>query len=95
MPENIEAAENNEEAKTDETIEIADIKRKKVTFGDIISVQAIMCLAAAIAFVGINIFKPELATGIFEIYLEKNTNSGSLSNVIRVIADFLQSTPLS
>lgn len=93
MPENIEAAENTEEAAADGTPEIST-GRKKVTFLDIISVQAIMCLVAAIAFVGVNTFYPDLAADIFEIYLEKNTDSGNISNIIRAIADFLQSTPL-
>ncbi len=93
MSENIEAAENTEEAAADSTSEIS-VNRKKVTFLDIVAVQAIMCLVAAIAFVGINIWNSELAADIFEVYLEKNTDSGSISNVIRVIADFLQSTPL-
>ena len=93
MSENIEAAENTEEAVTDSAPEIA-LSRKKVTFLDIVAVQAIMCLVAAIAFVGVNIFYPDLAADIFEIYLEKNTDSGNISNVIKVIADFLQSTPL-
>lgn len=93
MSENIEAAENTEEAVTDSTPEIT-VSRKKVTFFDIIAVQAIMCLAAAIAFVGINIWNSELAADIFEVYLEKNTDSGNISNVIKAIADFLQSTPL-
>ncbi len=94
MSENIEAAENTEEAVADSTSEIS-ANRKKVTFLDIVAVQAIMCLVAAIAFVGINIWNSELAADIFEIYLVKNTDSGNISNVIRVIADFLQSTPLN
>ena len=94
MSENIEAAENTEEAAADSTSEIA-VSRKKVTFLDIVAVQAIMCLVAAIAFVGINIWNSELAADILEVYIEKNTDSGNISNVIKVIADFLQSTPLS
>ena len=94
MSENIEAAENTEENGTDSTSEIS-ASRKKVTFLDIVAVQAIMCLVAAIAFVGINIWNSELAADIFEVYIEKNTDSGNISNVIKVIADFLQSTPLS
>lgn len=93
VSENIEAAENVEEIVTENTTEITVI-RKKITFLDIIAVQAIMCLVISIAFVGVNIFYPDLAADIFEIYLEKNTDSGNISNVIRVIADFLQSTPL-
>lgn len=93
MSENIETAENTEETVTGSTSEIT-VSRKKVTFLDIVAVQAIMCLAAAIAFVGINIWNSELAADIFEIYLEKNTDSGNISNVIKAIADFLQSTPL-
>lgn len=93
MSENIEAAENTEEIGTDSTPEIS-ANRKKATFFDILAVQAIMCLAAAIAFVGINIWNSELAADIFELYLEKNTDSGNIENIIKVIADFLQSTPL-
>lgn len=93
MSENIEAAEKTEEVAVESVPEIA-VSRKKVTFLDIIAVQAIMCLAAAIAFVGVNILYPDLAADILEVYTEKNTESGNISNVIRVIADFLQSTPL-
>ena len=93
VSENIETAENTEEFGIESMSEIT-AKRKKVTFWDIIAVQAIMCLVAAIAFLGVNICYPDLAADIFEIYLEKNTDSGNISNVIKVIADFLQSTPL-
>lgn len=93
VSENIEVAENAKEIVTESTTEITVI-RKKITFLDIIAVQAIMCLVISIAFVGVNIFYPDLAADIFEIYIEKNTDSGNISNVIRVIADFLQSTPL-
>ncbi len=94
MSENIEASENTEETVTDAVPKINEY-RKRVTFLDIVAVQAIMCLVAAIAFVGINIFEPDLAADIFEVYLEKNTDSGNISNIINVITDFLQSTPLS
>lgn len=93
MSENIEAAEKTEETAVESVTEIA-VSRKKVTFLDIIAVQAIMCLVAAIAFVSVNIFYPELAADIFEVYTEKNTDSGNISEVVKVIADFLQSTPL-
>lgn len=93
MSENIEAVEKTEEVAVESVPEIA-VSRKKVTFLDIIAVQAIMCLAAAIAFVGVNILYPDLAADILEVYTEKNTESGNISNVIKVIADFLQSTPL-
>lgn len=92
MSENIETAENAEE--TAAAVPEIIVRRKKVTFLDIIAVQAIMCLVAAIAFVGLNIFYPELAADIFEIYLEKNTDFGNISDVIKIISDFLQSTPL-
>ncbi|MCM1329262.1 MAG: hypothetical protein NC253_07445 [Ruminococcus sp.] len=88
MPENTE----NTEVKADEPIPVV---RKKTTFLDIIAVQAIMCLVAAIAFVTLNIFRSDLAADIFEIYLEKNTDTGNISRIVEIIADFLQSTPLS
>lgn len=91
MSENIETAADSE-VKADEPIPVG---RKKTTFLDIIAVQAIMCLVAAIAFVTVNIFQSDLAADIFEIYLEKNTDTGNISRIVEIIADFLQSTPLS
>lgn len=93
MSENIETSENIEKDNAEAVAEITVI-RKKVTLLDIIAIQAIMCLVAAITFVGVNIFYPDLAADIFEVYTEKNTDSGNISEVVKVIADFLQSTPL-
>lgn len=94
MSENIENVKVSEE-NVDEPINVDDVCRKKTTFMDILAVQAIMCLVAAIAFVTVNTFKPDLAADILEIYLEKNAASGSLSRVVEIIVDFLQSTPLN
>lgn len=93
VSENIETAENTEKDCTEAISEII-VRRKKVTFFDILAVQAIMCLVTAIAFVGVNIFYHDLAADIFDIYIEKNIDSENISNVIKIIADFLQSTPL-
>lgn len=92
MPENTEKNENIEEI---EEIfeEINKEKSKKITLMDIIAVQAIMCLIAAILFVGANICNSELAADIYGVYTEKNTESDGIAKTFKVLVDFLQSTP--
>lgn len=89
MPENIENTEEIEE-KTDK---IDTEKSQKITFMDIIAVQAIMCLIAAILFVGANICNSELAADIYGVYTEKNTETDGIAKTFKVLIDFLQSTP--
>lgn len=94
VPENTEKIEDIE--KTEEIAEeIWTQKSKKNTFMDIITVQAIMCLIAAILFVGANICNSELAADIYGVYTEKNTETDGIAKSFKILKDFLQSTPRS
>lgn len=94
MPENTEKNENTEEI--EEKLEESDTeKSKKITLMDIITIQAIMCLIAAILFVGANICNSELAADIYGVYTEKNTETDGIAKSFKVLVDFLQSTPRS
>lgn len=70
-------------------------KKKTVTFSDTVTIQAILCVIAAIAFISVNIFNNGLAYDIYELYSEKSTVQENISDTFRVLLDFLRSTPLS
>lgn len=92
VPENTEKNENIEEI--EENFEETNTeKSKKITLMDIITVQAIMCLIAAILFVGANICNSELAADIYGVYTEKNTETDGIAKSFKLLIDFLQSTP--
>ena len=73
----------------------ASHKGKTVTLLDTVTVQAILCVMAAIAFVTVNIFDTGFAYDIFQIYWEKITVQENISDTFRMILDFLSSTPVS
>lgn len=83
---------------SNEPIELTELfvqKRKTVTLLDTVTIQAILCIVAAILFVSVNIFNNGLAFDIYEIYLEKSTVQESIADTFRVLLDFLRSTPIS
>lgn len=93
----LEINEKNENSEENEekSEKIYGEKSKKITFMDIIAVQAIMCLIAAIMFVGANICNSELAADIYGVYTEKNTETDGIAKTFKALLDFLQSTPRS
>lgn len=70
-------------------------ERKNATFLDTVTIQAILCVLAAIVFVAVNILDTELAYDVFEIYSEKSTVQENITDTFRMILDFLRSTPVS
>lgn len=81
-----------------EPVELTELfvqKKKTVTFSDTVTIQLILCLIAAIAFVAVNIVNNELAYDIYAVYNEKISADGNISDTIRIIVDFFRSTPLS
>ena len=76
-------------------VELTVHKGKTVTLLDTVTVQAILCVIAAIAFVTVNIFDNEFAYDIFEIYSEKSSAQENIADTFRMILDFLKSTPVS
>lgn len=101
--------ETNENVSSDETLQTQDkpvedseqtedtaVRSKKtVTFSDTITIQAILCVAAAIAFAAVNIFDSGLAYDVYEIYSEKSSAQENISDTFKVLLDLLRSTPLS
>lgn len=66
---------------------------QRAAFADIISVQAILCVLTAILFVAVNIVDTDLASDIFTVYLDKNSDTSGFMNAAYALLDFLRSTP--
>ena len=81
--------------KPEELTELFVQKRKTVTLLDTLTIQAILCVIAAIGFVTVNIFDSGLAYDIFGIYSEKSSIQENISDTFRMILDFLKSRPVS
>ena len=95
MNENIEKTSSGNALQIrDESVELSVNKGKSVTFLDTVTIQAILCVIAAIAFVAINIFDNGLAYDIFGIYSEKSSIQENISDTFRTLLDFLRSTPI-
>ncbi|MCL2053919.1 MAG: hypothetical protein FWG90_05705 [Oscillospiraceae bacterium] len=59
------------------------------SLSDIITVQAIICVIIGIGFAALNIFKPQIAVELYEIY-SRHANEDSKGSII----EFINSTPV-
>lgn len=86
-----ENATSEEALQKGEPVELTELfvqRRKTVTLGDTLTVQLILCIALASAFVIVNIVNSDAAADIFHVY-EKSTNSSV--NLIGLLIDFIGS----
>ncbi|MBP1560824.1 MAG: hypothetical protein J6C96_06245 [Oscillospiraceae bacterium] len=82
---------SEETLRHDEPVELTELfvqRRKIVTLGDTLVVQTSICVAMAAAFVIANIVNSDAAADIFQVY---ETTSGSSTNLIKLLADFIVS----
>lgn len=68
--------------------------RKNVSFGDTITLQAILCILLAIGFIAANILNGDLAADIFELYESKFNSDSTAVDVFAAIVDFLGTAPI-
>ena len=68
--------------------------RKNASFGDTITLQAILCILLALGFIAANIFNGDLATDIFELYESKFNSDSTAVDVFFFIFDFLGTAPI-
>lgn len=101
MQENLTSSEalRNEQtsAAVDKRAETAlpESKEKNVSFGDTLTLQAILCVLLAIGFVAVNILNGDMAADIFELYESKFNSESTVVEVFAAIADFLGSAPIN
>lgn len=84
----------NKKEQEEAPVELTELfiqKKKTVTFFDTLTIQAILCVAAAIVFVVINIFNNDLAYDIYSLYSEKSLKESNIADTFRIIIDFLRS----
>lgn len=75
--------------------ETAVSERKTASFGDTLTLQAILCVLLAIGFVAINILNGDMAADIFDLYKSKFNSESTVVEVFAAIADFLGSAPIN
>ncbi len=95
MQEDVTSPETLQEEKPVELTEMFIQKKKTVTLGDTLTLQAILCVLIAIGFVTVNIFNGSLAAEIFDIYKEKFCSDGNIIETIVSVADFLSTAPIN
>lgn len=73
----------------------AESHGKNITsFGDTLTLQAILCMLLAIGFIAANILNGGLAADIFELYESKFNSDSTAVNVLAAIVDFLGTAPI-
>ncbi|MDE5576059.1 MAG: hypothetical protein K2J11_01555 [Oscillospiraceae bacterium] len=70
-------------------------KGKNVSFGDTLTLQAILCVLLAIGFIAVNILNGDMAADIFELYENKFNSESTVVDLFAAIADFLGSAPIN
>ncbi|MDE5993856.1 MAG: hypothetical protein K2G87_12500, partial [Oscillospiraceae bacterium] len=70
---------------------VSEPRGKTVSFGDTLTLQAILCVLLAIGFVAVNILNGDMAADIFELYESKFNSESTVVEVFAAIADFLGS----
>lgn len=83
-----------EQTKSEEQIYAEPRGRKNTSFGDTITLQAILCILLAIGFIAANILNGGLAVDIFELYESKFNSDSTAVDVFAAIVDFLGTAPI-
>ena len=83
-----------EQTKQDEQVCAEPRGRKTASFGDTITLQAILCILLAIGFIAANILNGGLAADIFELYESKLNSDSTVVDVFAAIVDFLGTAPI-
>lgn len=74
---------------------VSESKGKTVSFGDTLTLQAILCVLLAIGFIAVNILNGDMAADIFELYESKFNSESTVVEVFAAIVDFLDSAPIN
>lgn len=74
---------------------VAETNGKTVSFGDTLTLQAILCVLFAIGFTAVNILNGDMAEDIFDLYESKFNSESTVVEVFAAIADFLGSAPIN
>lgn len=68
---------------------------RTASFGDTITLQAILCVLLAIGFIVVNIMNGDIAADIFELYESRLGSESTVADVFAAIADYLGTAPIN
>lgn len=83
---------------TDKPVELTELFAEKspdITLGDIIVMQAILCVAISIVFVLANMLLPDVAQGMYSEFRLCFDGGGAVETAYEAIAEFANSTPVT
>ncbi len=95
MQENQESSEALQEEEPAELTEMFAGRKKTVTLGDTLTVQAILCVLLALGFVIINIVNGSFAAELLGVYESRFGSEGNIFDIIAAVADYLGTAPIN
>ncbi len=95
MEENMTSSETLHENEPVELTEMFVQKKKTVTYGDTLTLQAILCVLIAIGFIIVNILDSSLAAEVLDLYEEKFGSDRNIWDAIAAAVDFLNTAPIN
>lgn len=72
----------------------AEFEMKTASFGDTLTLQAILCVLMALAFIVLNMTNGGLAANIFDLYESKFGEDSTIAEVFAAVVDFLGTAPI-
>ncbi|MDE7278760.1 MAG: hypothetical protein K2N26_03430 [Oscillospiraceae bacterium] len=98
MQENLTSSEALHEYETGVQTEQTESKTsvgRTTSFGDTLTLQAILCVLLALGFIAVNMINGNLAAEVFELYESKLSSESTVVDVFAAIVDFLGSAPIN
>lgn len=95
MQENQESSEALQEEEPAELTEMVVRRKKAATFGDTLTVQAILCVLLALGFVIVNIVNGSFAAELLGVYESRLGSGGNVFDIIAAVADYLGTAPIN
>lgn len=98
MQENLtstEALHQDETAVQTEQVEVDPSLDKTASFGDTLTLQAILCVLLALGFIAVNMINGNLAADVFELYESKFSSDSTVVDVFAAIVDYLGTAPIN
>lgn len=68
---------------------------RTASFGDTLTLQAILCVLLALGFIAVNMADGNLAADVFELYESKFSSESTAADVFAAIADYLGTAPIN
>ena len=95
MQENLTSTEALHEDETAVQTDTGQSVGRTASFGDTLTLQAILCVLLALGFIAVNVVDGNLAADVFELYESKLGSESTIVDVFAAIVDFLGTAPIN